>query len=52
MQLSFTIAGDGKAVAHLVKRLKSDTVILDVAMPVMNGVQAADEIIASATKTQ
>ena len=45
-------AGDGKTAVHLVERLKPDTVILDVAMPVINGVQAADEIIASAPKTQ
>lgn len=43
---------DGKAAVHLVERLKPDTVILDVAMPVMTGLQAADEIIASAPTTQ
>ena len=45
-------AGDGKTAVHLVERLNPDTVILDVAMPVMTGLQAADEIIASAPKTQ
>lgn len=45
-------AGDGKTAVHLVERLKPDTVILDLAMPVMNGLQAAGEIIASAPKTQ
>lgn len=45
-------AGDGKTAVHLVKRLKPDTVILDIAMPVMSGLRAADEIIASAPKTQ
>jgi len=45
-------AEDGKIAVDLVERLKPDTVILDIAMPVMNGVQAADEIIANAPKTQ
>jgi len=45
-------AGDGKTGVYLVKRLKPDTVILDIAMPVMNGIRAADEIIATAPKTQ
>ena len=45
-------AGDGKTAVRLVDRLKPDTVILDVAMPVMTGLQAADEIIANAPKTQ
>lgn len=45
-------AGDGKTAVHLVERLKPDTVILDVAMPVMTGLQAADQIIAGAPKTQ
>ena len=45
-------AEDGKIAVHLVERLKPDTVILDVSMPVMNGVQAADEIVTRAPKTQ
>jgi DNA-binding NarL/FixJ family response regulator len=45
-------ASDGKTAVSLVERLKPDTVILDVAMPVMTGLQAADEIIAHAPKTQ
>ncbi|SRR5258705_1727926 len=45
-------ASDGKTAVHLVGRLKPDTVILDVAMPIMTGLQAADEIIANAPKTQ
>ena len=45
-------AGDGETAVHLVKQLRPDTVILDVAMPVMTGFQAADEIIANAPKTQ
>lgn len=41
-------AGDGGTAVELVRRLKPDAVILDVSMPVLNGIQAADEI---ATKT-
>jgi len=44
-------AGDGKTAVRLVDRLRPDTVILDVAMPVMTGLQAADEIIGNAPKT-
>ena len=45
-------AGDGKTAVHLVQKLHPDTVILDVAMPVMTGLQAADEIVASVPNTQ
>jgi len=45
-------AGDGETAVHLVKQLRPDTVILDVAMPVMMGLQAADEITAYAPKTK
>jgi DNA-binding NarL/FixJ family response regulator len=45
-------AEDGQIAVRLVEQLKPDTVILDLAMPVMNGLQAADEIIAKAPKTQ
>ena len=45
-------AEDGKTAVHLAECLKPDTVILDLAMPVMTGLQAADEIIAKAPKTQ
>jgi DNA-binding NarL/FixJ family response regulator len=39
-------AGAGKTAVNLVEKLKPDTVILDVAMPVMTGLQAAEEIVA------
>ena len=44
-------AGDGKTAVHLVERLKPDTVILDIALPVMTGLQAADEIVTRAPGT-
>lgn len=45
-------AEDGRIAVDLVKELKPDTIILDVSMPVMSGLQAADEITANAPKTQ
>jgi DNA-binding NarL/FixJ family response regulator len=44
-------AGDGRTAVHLVQKLNPDAVILDVAMPVMTGLHAADEIAASAPNT-
>ena len=43
---------DGRTAVDLVEQLNPDTVILDVAMPVMSGLQAADEIVARAPQTQ
>ena len=37
-------AGDGETAVKLVQRLKPDAVILDVSMPVLNGIQVAEEI--------
>ena len=45
-------AGDGKTAVHLVELLNPDFIILDVAMPVMDGLQAADEIVATTPHTQ
>lgn len=45
-------AGDGKSAVRLVELLNPDCVILDVAMPVMDGLQAADEIIATIPDTK
>ena len=45
-------AGDGKTAVHLVEQLNPDFVILDIAMPLMDGLQAADKIVASAPNTQ
>src|SRR5436309_15762789 len=36
--------GDGRAAVDAVQRLNPDVVVLDVAMPVLNGVEAAREI--------
>ena len=43
---------DGRTAVDLVEELNPDTVILDMAMPVMSGLQAADEIVARAPQTQ
>lgn len=45
-------AGDGKTTVELVQRLNPDTVILDVAMPIMSGLEAADQIVANFPSTQ
>src|SRR5262249_3989397 len=45
-------AGDAKATVDLVQSLNPDTVILDVAMPVMTGLGAANEIVANFPTTQ
>jgi len=45
-------AGDGKTTVDLVRQLNPDTVILDVSMPVMTGLEAADEILANSPSTQ
>lgn len=45
-------AGDGETAVQLVRRLKPDIVILDVAMPGLNGLQASREIAALAPRTR
>lgn len=37
-------AGDGRLAVEMVKQLQPDVVILDLSMPVMNGLDAAKEI--------
>jgi len=39
-------AGDGETAVYLVKLLNPDFVILDIAMPLMDGLKAAKEIVA------
>jgi DNA-binding NarL/FixJ family response regulator len=48
LQPSFDVVGmasDGRAALETTLRLKPDLVILDVTMPVMNGIQAAKELM-------
>jgi DNA-binding NarL/FixJ family response regulator len=45
-------SGDGKATVNLVRRLSPDVLILDVAMPIMNGLEAAEQIVADSPSTQ
>jgi DNA-binding NarL/FixJ family response regulator len=45
-------AGDGRTAVRLVELLNPDIVILDVAMPGMTGLEAAQKIVATARKTQ
>lgn len=48
LQPSFDVVGtasDGRAAMEAALRLKPDIVVLDVAMPVMSGIQAAKELI-------
>ena len=45
-------AGDGAAAVELTARLKPDVVLLDIRMPVMNGVEATRRIIASGTQSR
>lgn len=40
-------AGDGEQAVDLVERLRPDLVLLDVRMPVMDGITAAERIVAS-----
>jgi DNA-binding NarL/FixJ family response regulator len=42
---------DGQAAVEKVKELKPDVVILDLQMPVMNGIEAAQEITRIAPNT-
>lgn len=44
-------AGDGRAAVDLVRQCNPDIVILDLVMPVMNGLEAARAIAAFAPKT-
>ena len=45
-------ASDGRTAVALAERLKPDTVILDVSMPVMTGLEAANTIRASNPSTR
>lgn len=45
-------AGDGQTTIQLARKLLPDLVIMDVSMPVMNGVEATHEIISYCPKTR
>ena len=45
-------AGDGAAAVEMTARLKPDVVLLDIRMPVMNGIEATRAIVASGTTSR
>jgi two-component system response regulator NreC len=45
-------ASDGQQAVELVERLKPDVVVMDISMPVMNGMEATERIRASGTTTK
>jgi len=45
-------AGDGEDAVRLVKQLKPDIVLMDIAMPIINGVEATKQIKASVPQTR
>ena len=45
-------AGDGAAAVELTARLKPDVVLLDIRMPVMDGIEATRQIVASGTTSR
>ena len=45
-------AGDGAAAVEMTARLKPDVVLLDIRMPVMNGIEATRHIVASGTSSR
>ncbi len=45
-------AGDGAAAVELTAQLKPDVVLLDIRMPVMDGIEATRQIVASGTRSR
>jgi DNA-binding NarL/FixJ family response regulator len=51
----FTVAGeaaDGQEVVRMIPELRPDVAILDISMPILNGLDAARELAKSAQKTK
>ena len=46
------IAGDGETLLDLVAKLEPDLAVIDIAMPRLNGMQAAQHLQASGTRTK
>jgi DNA-binding NarL/FixJ family response regulator len=46
------IAGDGETLLDLVAKLEPDLAVIDIAMPRLNGMQAAQRLKASGTRTK
>jgi DNA-binding NarL/FixJ family response regulator len=46
------VASDGRELVALVEQLKPDAVLLDIAMPILNGIEAARQITKLAPKTK
>jgi DNA-binding NarL/FixJ family response regulator len=45
-------AADGRQAVRLIQRLAPDVVIMDIAMPILNGIEATEQILNSKTFTQ
>jgi DNA-binding NarL/FixJ family response regulator len=45
-------AGDGRAAVELAATLKPDVAVIDIAMPLLNGIEATQQILAGETATQ
>lgn len=45
-------AADGRRAVRLIQRLAPDVVIMDIAMPILNGIEATEQILKSKTLTR
>ncbi|GAB1622236.1 response regulator [Agarivorans aestuarii] len=46
------IAEDGNQLVQLAKKLKPDVIVSDISMPIMNGINAAEQILSSGLETK